>query len=71
MGAQAAEAIQGLLVSVDKPTTSTAAALGSGVVLLIGATTVFGELQDALDRIWRAPARGPSGLWGPIRQSAR
>ena len=29
-----------------------------GVALLVfGATTVFGELQDALDRIWRAPAR--------------
>ena len=28
--------------------------------LLIGATTVFGELQDALDRIWRAPARAGS-----------
>ena len=34
------------------------------VVLLVGATTVFGELQDALDRIWRAPAREKaSGLW--------
>jgi membrane protein len=27
------------------------------VLLLIGATTVFGELQDALDRIWRVPVR--------------
>ena len=25
-------------------------------ILVIGATTVFGELQDAMDRIWRAPA---------------
>jgi membrane protein len=30
--------------------------VGLGVVL-IGATSVFGELQNALDRIWRAPAR--------------
>jgi hypothetical protein len=29
----------------------------SAAVLLIGATSVFGELQDALDRIWRAPER--------------
>jgi membrane protein len=29
---------------------------------------VFGELQDALDRIWRAPARDRSGgLWGLVR----
>ena len=34
----------------------------------MGATSVFGELQDALDRIWRAPARDRSGgLWGLVR----
>ena len=38
------------------------------VVLLIGATSVFAELQDALDRIWRAPARArTSGLWNLLR----
>ena len=38
------------------------------MLLLIGATTVFGELQDALDRIWRAPARDRTGgLWGLLR----
>ena len=37
-------------------------------MLLIGATSVFGELQDALDRIWRAPVMvGPSGFWRLIR----
>ena len=36
-------------------------------VLLFGATTVFGELQDALDRIWRAPARTSGGLWRSLR----
>lgn len=36
--------------------------------MLIGATSVFGELQDAMDRIWRAPARGRSaGLWSLLR----
>ena len=68
MGADAAKAVQDLLTAAAKPTTGlTSAALGL-VVLFIGATTVFGELQDALDRIWRAPARnGSSGLWGLIR----
>jgi membrane protein len=28
---------------------------------------VFAELQDALDRIWRAPAREGSGLWSLLR----
>jgi membrane protein len=66
-GPQAAMAIQELLRSVDKPAQSTAAAISGGVVLLVGATTVFGELQDSLDRIWRAPARGPSGIWALVR----
>ena len=40
-----------------------------GVVLLvIGATSVFSELQDDLDRIWRAPERDKSaGLWALLR----
>ena len=68
MGAPGALAVQGLLESVRKPAESvTATLIGSGL-LLIGATTVFGELQDALDRIWRAPERAPSsGLWGLLR----
>ena len=57
MGADAAKAIEGLLESVNKPGKGIVATLIGVVVLLIGATTVFGELQDALDRIWRAPAR--------------
>ena len=37
-------------------------------LLFIGATSVFAELQDALDRIWRVPARaGKSGLWRLVR----
>jgi membrane protein len=60
MGDDAAKAVEGLLVSVSKPAQSVAATfIGLGVVL-IGATSVFGELQDALDRIWRAPARANS-----------
>ncbi len=34
----------------------TATAVGL-VLLLVGATTVFADLQDALDRIWRVPGR--------------
>ena len=66
-GPEAAQAVQELLRSVNQPARSTLAAIGGGLVLLVGATTVFGELQDALDRIWRAPARGPSGLWALVR----
>ena len=67
MGQQGAEAVQGLLQSVNKPAESITATLVGAGLLLIGATTVFGELQDALDRIWRAPRRNRSGLWNLLR----
>jgi membrane protein len=71
MGRPGAIAIEGLLQSVSKPADSLLAT-GIGIVLLlVGATTVFGELQDALDRIWRAPVlateRKGSGLWNLLR----
>ena len=42
-------------------------ALVAVIVLLLGATTVLGELQSALDRIWRAPPVEEKGWWRLIR----
>lgn len=67
MGAQGAAAIQGLLESVSKPAESVTATIIGSILLLVGATTVFGELQGALDRIWRAPRRNNGGLWNMLR----
>ncbi len=63
MGARGASAVQDLLTSVDKPAQGVAATVLGVLLLLVGATTVFGELQDSLDRIWRAPALGHSIGW--------
>jgi membrane protein len=68
MGPEAAKGVQDMLASVSKPSTGALGTVIGSVVLLIGATTVFGELQDALDRIWRAPVRQKtSGLWALVR----
>ena len=68
MGQQSASAIEGLLKSVSKPTDSILATVIGVVLLLVGATTVFGELQDAMDRIWRAPQRESNGgIWNLLR----
>ncbi len=68
MGEQGALAVQALVESVNQPTQGFIATLIGGGLLLIGATTVFGELQNSLDRIWRAPDRDRSnGLWRLIR----
>jgi membrane protein len=67
MGPQGAAAVQGLLESVNKPAESVTATLVGGVLLLVGATSVFGELQDALDRIWRVPKTSRGGIWSLLR----
>ncbi len=68
LGVDAAKTIEDILVSVSKPTEGIAATAIGVVLVAIGATTVFGELQDALDRIWRAPARDKTrGWWGLVR----
>ena len=69
IGNEGASAVQGLLKSVNKPAATILATLVGLVTLLVGATTVFGELQDALNRIWRAPAlEDKGGLWSLLRR---
>lgn len=67
MGEQGVLAIQTLLKSVDQPLQGITATTIGVVLLLVGATSVFGELQDSLDRIWKAPARTGNGLWNLLR----
>jgi len=68
VGPDGAQAIQGLIASASEPRKGAIASLIGGVVLLLGATTVFGELQSSLDRIWRVPAApNASGLWNLLR----
>ena len=68
LGAHGASAVQGLLESAGTRGDNLLATAFGSVLLFIGATSVFAELQDALDRIWRAPHRtGRSGLWGLVR----
>lgn len=63
MGEQGAAAVQGLLASVREPAEGLTATAVGLVLLFVGATTVFAELQDALDRIWQVPARLRQGGW--------
>ena len=68
IGDQSAQAVQALLQAADKPKTGLISTIIGFVVLAVGAMTVFSELQSALDRIWRAPARAQqSGLWQLLR----
>ena len=55
IGNSGAVAIQGLIESASSPARGLLATLISVAVLVVGATSVFSELQSALDRIWRVP----------------
>lgn len=68
IGQEGAIAVQGLLKNTNEPVQNIFATVVSIITLLIGATTVFGELQSDLDRIWRVPAPAKeSGIWTLLR----
>jgi membrane protein len=63
IGQTGAEAVQGLLKNVSKPSEGILATVTGVVVLVIGATSVFAELQDDLNRIWQVPTRQKVSTW--------
>ena len=68
IGTEGARGIQALVESANKPAKGLIATVISVAVLLIGATTVFAELQSAMDRIWDVPAvKKASGIWSTLR----
>lgn len=68
MGDAGARAVQDLLASVRQPVEGSFATAVGLLLLLVGATTVFAELQDSLDRIWRVPDRvRPNGWLALVR----
>lgn len=68
MGEEGATAVKGLLLAAREPSTGIVASIVGGVLLLMGATAIFAELQTDLDRIWEVPAKAkPSGVWGWLR----
>jgi membrane protein len=68
IGLEGGIAVQALLKSAANPARNVAAMLVSVITLVIGATTVFSELQSDLDRIWRVPVpAGENGIWALLR----
>jgi membrane protein len=68
LGDRGATVVQGMVESASNTGEGVMASIVGGVLLIIGSTSVFAELQTDLDRIWKAPAtKVPEGLWGIIR----
>jgi membrane protein len=67
VGPESAAAVQAMLRSASGIRSGIlATAVGIGT-LIIAATAVLGELQSALNLIWKAPPNGGLGLWHLIR----
>src|SRR3954447_15956565 len=67
IGRQGAEAIEGMIQSASRPEAGYTAT-GIGIVLLIvGATGLFGQLQDAMNTVWEVQPRPGRGIWGFVK----
>ena len=68
LGEHGAAAVRDMVESAHSTGEGVVATCVGAALLVVGATTVFGELQSDLDRIWKAPAvKKSEGVGGMIR----
>lgn len=67
VGEEGAKAIEAMLISARKPSAGIVATVLGVVMLLFGASGVFGQLQDALNTIWGVTPKPGRGLWGFLK----
>lgn len=69
VGAQGADAIQTMIQNAYQPSSGIVATVVSLVTLLLGASGVFAQLQDALNTIWEVPPP-KAGVKGMVKARA-
>ena len=67
VGADGATMVQTMIANASKPSDSIIATVIGVVTLLLGATGLFGELQDALNTIWEIAPK-PRGILMMLRE---
>lgn len=67
VGEQSASGIKDMILRADRPSTGLLATGLALVTLLVGASGVFGQLQDALNTVWGVEPKEGRGLWGFIK----
>ncbi len=68
IGREGAGFVESMVISASDTGKGLVAGLISLGILMVGATTVFAELQSALDRIWHVPeSKKPSGILAILR----
>lgn len=61
IGNEAASQVQQIIRNLQLSGKSTLSAVIGAITLIIGATTVFGEIQDSINMIWRVKAKPKKG----------
>jgi membrane protein len=66
VGEQGGQALQAMITSAAKPKNGTWATSVAIITLVIGSTTVFVQLQDALNSVWNVRRKG-GGIWHLVK----
>jgi membrane protein len=66
-GPEAGEAIQTMVARAKQPSSGVLSTIVGLIVLLFGASGVFGELQDSMNTIWEVAPRPGRGIWGMVK----
>lgn len=67
VGQQSAQVIQEIIANANKPTTGIVSTVVGAVILLLGASGVFGALQDGLNTVWEVKPKPGRGVVGIIK----
>lgn len=68
VGEQGAQVIEIGLANANQPQLSSTASLISVVILLVGASGVFAQLQEALNTVWDIKPKSDRGVWQFVRK---
>jgi membrane protein len=67
VGPSGASAVETIVRSAETPSAGIVSSVLGLLVLLFGASGVFGELQGALNTIWEVAPKPGRGIWGTVR----
>jgi len=67
MGPKASDTIREILTNATPSPENTYAAVIGGITLVLGATTVFNQINQSLNIIWRADSEMPGGIWQMLK----
>ena len=67
IGPESAHAVQTMIQSAHKPVHGLFAGIFGIILLLLGASGVFTEMQDAMNTIWKVDTTSKTGVWNLVK----